>query len=100
MKTITVRKTYLVKGQIKSNEFEMKTIGDLNVLFDNAIKDAGVYARLRHGSVSFIKEFLNDILEDYRVMLQKEYEWRGSREQIIESIEANEYEFDENGNQI
>ncbi len=45
-------------------------------------------------------EFLKSILEDYAMMLEKEYEYQTSREAIIESIEANEYEFDEEGNQI
>lgn len=43
-------------------------------------------------------EFLKSILEDYSIMLQEEYEYLSSEEAIIETIEANEYEFDENGN--
>jgi hypothetical protein len=43
-------------------------------------------------------EFLRLLLEDYRIMLQNEYEYLTSRQSIIETIEANEYEFDENGN--
>lgn len=42
-------------------------------------------------------EFLNDLLEDYRAMLQQEYEYRNSDEAIKEMIEANEYEFLANG---
>ncbi len=42
-------------------------------------------------------EFLQAILEDYRVMLQKEYEYLSSEEQIVETIKANEYEFTEDG---
>jgi len=42
-------------------------------------------------------EFLKSILEDYRVMLQKEYEYLSSEAAIIETIEANEYEFTEDG---
>lgn len=38
-------------------------------------------------------EFLHDLLEDYRVMLNKEIEYRYSNECIDESIRANEYEF-------
>lgn len=38
-------------------------------------------------------EFQHDLLEDYRVMLSTEYEYRTSEEAIIETIEANEYEF-------
>jgi hypothetical protein len=43
------------------------------------------------------REFLRSLLEDYRIMLSKEYDYLTSREAIIESIEANEYEFLDNG---
>lgn len=43
-------------------------------------------------------DFLKELLEDYRIMLQKEWYYLTSREAIIETIEANEYEFDEDGN--
>jgi len=43
-------------------------------------------------------EFLHDLLEDYRIMLSNEYDYLTSREAIVESIDANGYEFDENGN--
>ena len=42
-------------------------------------------------------DFLKELLEDYRIILQKEYDYLTSREAIIETIEANEYEFDEDG---
>lgn len=42
-------------------------------------------------------EFLSDILEDYRIILQQEYDFRISREQIIETIKANEYTFTSDG---
>lgn len=44
------------------------------------------------------EEFLKSILEDYSIMLQKEYEYLSSEEAIVETIKANEYEFDEDGN--
>lgn len=43
------------------------------------------------------KEFLHDLLEDFRIMCQKEIEYQESDEAITDSIEANEYEFLENG---
>lgn len=43
------------------------------------------------------QEFLKTILEDYSIMLQHAYEYLTSAEAIIESIEANEYEFLETG---
>jgi len=42
-------------------------------------------------------EFLRSLLEDYRIMLMKEYEYLTSEEGIHETIEANEYEFTANG---
>lgn len=42
-------------------------------------------------------EFQNDLLEEYRIMLNDEYDYLTSRESIIETIEANEYEFNEEG---
>jgi hypothetical protein len=41
--------------------------------------------------------FLHDILEDYRILLQKEYEYLTSEEAIVETIMANGYEFTESG---
>jgi len=38
-------------------------------------------------------EFLNDILEDYRIILRNEYEYLTSEEAIIETIKANDYTF-------
>jgi hypothetical protein len=43
-------------------------------------------------------EFLKSLLEDYSILLQNESEYLQSDEAIIETIEANEYEFLENGN--
>lgn len=43
-------------------------------------------------------EFLRSILEDYSILLQKEYEYLTSKEAIMETIKLNEYEFDEHGN--
>lgn len=43
------------------------------------------------------EKFLRTICEDYSIILQNEYEYLCSDESIIESIEANEWEFRENG---
>ncbi len=42
-------------------------------------------------------EFLKSLLEDYSIMLQKECDYLQSKEAIIETIEANDYEFYANG---
>uniref|UniRef100_A0A6M3LE64 Uncharacterized protein n=1 Tax=viral metagenome TaxID=1070528 RepID=A0A6M3LE64_9ZZZZ len=43
------------------------------------------------------EEFLRILLEDYRIILQKDYDWLTSEEAIVEMIEANEYEFTKDG---
>jgi hypothetical protein len=42
-------------------------------------------------------EFLKSLLNDYLKMLREQYEYATSKEAIIETIEANEYTFLENG---
>lgn len=42
-------------------------------------------------------DFLSSILEDYSIILQNECEYLQSDEVIIDTIEANEYEFNEDG---
>lgn len=42
-------------------------------------------------------EYLASLLEDYSIMLQKEYEYLTSEEAIIETIQSNEYMFTEDG---
>lgn len=59
---------------IEDNEYE----------FDNDLDD------LEH-------DFLYSLLEDYAIILKKEYEYLTSREAIIETIEANDYDFTEHG---
>ena len=43
------------------------------------------------------QEFRRTICEDYRIILQKEYEYQTGEEAIVETIKANEYEFTEDG---
>jgi hypothetical protein len=42
-------------------------------------------------------EFEESLIEDYSILLQKEYDYQTSEEAIIETIEANDYEFTEEG---
>lgn len=42
-------------------------------------------------------EFLNDLLEDYRIMYNNDIDYQNSDEYIIDAIEANEYEFKKDG---
>lgn len=43
------------------------------------------------------EEFLKDISEDYRILTDKEFEYTESEEYIKDTMEANEYEFLEDG---
>lgn len=43
------------------------------------------------------EDFLRAILEDYRVMIDKDYEYSQSEEAIAETMEENEYDFTEAG---
>lgn len=43
------------------------------------------------------EKFLNKIIREYRKMLQEEYNYKTSREAIIETFEANEYDFTTEG---
>lgn len=52
--------------------------------FDNDLKDLE-------------DEFLKDMLEEYSCILQREYEYLASEQAIIDTIEANEYDFTEDG---
>ena len=45
-------------------------------------------------------EFLSNLLEDYATILEREYEYLTSEKAIIETIEANGYEFTEDGKLI
>lgn len=45
----------------------------------------------------FENEFLKSILEEYSILLQREYEWLTGEEAIVDSLRANEYEFLEDG---
>lgn len=55
------------------------------------------YKRKRDGRPIDEDEFLRALLEDYRIMLNSEYEYLTGDEAVAESIRANEYEFTADG---
>ena len=63
---------------------------------DEDLDDLNKYTR-EQAREEIDDEFLKSILEDYWIILRKEYEYLSSEEAIIETIEANEYEFTEDG---
>lgn len=67
------------------------------ILNDDLDKDSEDYDEQEEKRSLLEDQFLYDILEDYRVMLQKEYKYLTTRKAIIETLEANEYDFTEDG---
>ena len=62
-------------------------------LFDN-------YMSTEEGEEELIdceNEYLESMLEDYRIILSNEYDYQTSEEAIIETIKVNEYDFLDNG---
>jgi hypothetical protein len=59
--------------------------------------DSDEFSEWENKMLELEDEFLKSLLEDYSIMLQKEYEYQTSEEAIIETIRANEYEFTEDG---
>ena len=45
----------------------------------------------------FENKFLNAILKEYSILLQREYEWLTSEEMIVDTLRANKYYFLEDG---
>lgn len=62
-----------------------------------AVDDVAVTDELYNTLETLDVDFLRDLLEDYRVMLEKDIEWSNSAEAVDENIIANDYEFLENG---
>lgn len=70
------------------------------VCYDNDILDP-IYNFLKNPSENInFEDLLNDCISSLCSAAGKEYEYQNSNEAIIENIEANEYEFDENGDLI
>ena len=60
--------------------------------YDYAKSEAWESAR-----TSLDDDFLKDVLEDYSMLIQRDYEYSYSEECCSENAEANDYQFDENG---
>lgn len=63
---------------------------------DIILKD--IYEYMKKPDERIFYDLLNDCLYNWVYACRDEYEYQMSDEAIIESIKANEYEFDENGN--
>lgn len=84
----------------------LKEHGESCETWKTAKKYKNEYSKLTEEEINDCKdeelreEFLQSILEDYRIMWEKEEEYCRSQEYISEMMEANEYEFDENGKRV
>lgn len=81
--TYNSAENFLYEWNIKKEKFENE--------------NPGFYFIYQDESEDLCNEFLQSILEDYRIMYNKEIEYQDSDEYIIETIEANEYEFTKDG---
>lgn len=75
-------------------------MSELQPVFDSYMDESDENYESKEGEDRLMElenDFLNDILEDYSIILQHEYEYLQSDEAIIETIEANDYDFTENG---
>jgi hypothetical protein len=63
----------------------------------NAPEDESEYDKWSEIKERRDNDFLKSLLEDYRVVLRQEAEYLQSSEAAIETIEANDYEFTEEG---
>lgn len=74
---------------------------EYNNIVENAEKDDDEIFLDEYGVEDELEEledeFLNTLLEDYRIMLSKEYDYLTGAEAIKETISANDYDFLENG---
>jgi hypothetical protein len=83
---------YDVANKIKvEHGFDMPTYE----LADEFLKD---YAKADDDDIDDLSdEFLKALLEEYRIILTNEFEWLTSDECVIDTMRANEYEFNEDG---
>jgi hypothetical protein len=63
-------------------------------------EDGELYMQEQDKAEEIEKDFLYNLLEDYRIILEKEIEYQESDENVDEVLRANEYAFDENGKRV
>lgn len=72
----------------------------ITVANDNYDNDMEGDPEISDAYESIVREFTYALAEDYRIMLQREYEYMTGEEAITETIRCNEYEFTEHGKQV
>jgi hypothetical protein len=83
--TYKTAKAYIAEYEMAEKNLEHDEYGDIASYKEEQLLD------------DITNEFKRSLLEDYSIILRKEYEYLTGKEAIEESIRANEYEFDENG---
>ena len=81
----------------KTAESFLQEFRKAKTLWESNEDNEGFYFEDEEAGSDMCDEFRKSIAEDYRIILQKEYDYLTSTEAIEESIIANEYEFDEDG---
>jgi hypothetical protein len=72
-------------------------LSDYEIANDDDDIDYDVYLEAQDKYNDLKDEFKNELQEKYLIILRKEYEYLTSEEAIIETIEANDYDFTEDG---
>ena len=100
---------YECNGKLKTSALEsiekvLKEHGKTCETYKIALKHKAIIERINCGKESedqyydAVEDYLTDMLAAYLTMLQEDYEYKTSEEAIIETIEANDYQFTEEGN--
>jgi hypothetical protein len=72
-------------------------LDDMDLLVETGGEDVDARDEVKEKIEEREEEFLQSLLEDYRIMLRNEYEYYFSEESICDTIRINEYEFTEDG---
>lgn len=94
--------TYKTSKEFDADYNELKTEHNkLEKILDEEYNDElnDKVIQLENDIYELKNQYLKDIIEDYSIMLQNEYEYLQSEESIKETINGNEFQFTENGNQ-
>jgi hypothetical protein len=88
--TFKTAQNFLEEHSVKFEEYTIAEASD-------QVTNEGIYA-IEDELTVLEYEFKDSLLEDYSILLQKEYEHLYEDEAVQSTIEANEYEFTEDGN--
>ena len=87
------------KNFMKERDALVKKYGEGNEIAGYSVKEE-LYDEFEEEEEGIIPDFAGELNADILEWLRQEFEWLTSEEAIIETIEANEYEFTEEGKLI